>query len=105
MSDSNTNCVWQHAIFSTQKIMQRTAELYDECLRKFESENLPAYRGVRGRNVLFDQVDNLPLAAPIDVMHQVHLGVAKVLLQVIKDETRRYDSESLTRTVKTIEVQ
>ena len=100
-----TQIVGNTRFFSHKKFMLRTTELHDECLRKLESENLPAYRGVKGRSVLFGLVDNLPLAAPIDVMHQVYLGVAKVLLQVIRDETRRYYSESLARAVKTIEVQ
>ena len=37
-------------------------------------------QGVKGRSKLLAVVSNLPLTAPVDVMHQLFLGVAKDLL-------------------------
>ena len=38
--------------------------------------------GVKSRSNLLDLIANLPLTAPIDYMHQVLLGVTRVLLQI-----------------------
>lgn len=38
-------------------------------------------RGVKGKSKLFEIIPHLPLTAPVDYMHQVLLGVTKVLLK------------------------
>ena len=67
LSDSNTNGKTQ---FCNKKFMLRTAKLNDESLRKPESAKIGhicAYAGT----TFFYLVDNLSLAAPIDLTHEV----------------------------------
>ena len=82
----------------------RTPELHEKHLKEIEQNHLRVYRGVKGRSKIFALIPNLPLAAPIDVMHQVYLGVAKVLLQVIAKKTARSDLQLIESAVKTIAV-
>ena len=82
----------------------RTPELHKKHLKEIEQNHLRVYRGVKGRSKVFALIHNLPLAAPVDVMHQVYLGIAKVLLQVIAKKTARSDLQLIERAVKTIAV-
>ena len=52
----------------------------------------------------FALIPILPLAAPIDVMHQVYLGVANNLLQVFAKKTARSDLQLIEIAVKIIAV-
>ena len=45
----------------------------------FEKQN----QGVKGRSVIFLVIPNQPLTAPIDIMHQLLLGVSKDLLSFL----------------------
>ena len=89
----------------------RTAEIHNECLRILERPRLKSFKGVKGKSQLFDLIPNLPSAAPVDAMHQVYLGVTKVMMQVIVDKTRKTDIASINsliqglkvRTIKNIE--
>ena len=65
----------------------RTSRLHEIHVKKVEDENLKSFRGVKGQSKLFKIINNLPLSAPVDCMHQVYIGVTKVLLQVIKKKT------------------
>ena len=82
----------------------RTPELHEKHLKEIEQNHLRIYRGVKGRSKIFTLIPNLPLAAPIDVMYQVFLGVAKVLLQVFVKKTARSDLQLIESAVKTIAV-
>ena len=50
--------------------------------------------GVKGPSLLFKLIPNLPSTAP-DVMHQVYIGLTKVLLRVISDKSLKVDLERL----------
>ena len=82
----------------------RTPELHEKHLKEIEQNHLRVYRGVKGRSKIFALIPNLPLAAPIDVMHQRYLGVSKVMLQVIAKKTTRSDLQLIESAVKTIAV-
>ena len=58
-----------------------------------------AFMGVKGPSPLFDLIPNLSLTAPSDVMHQVYIGVTKVLLRVIYDKSLKVDLECLKYSV------
>ena len=90
--------------FPNRAFVMRTPEVHNECLQKLETENLRSYRGVKGRCKIFDLIDNLPLAAPVDVMHQVYMGVSKVLMIVISSKTAKGELEVLDRLVQSIQV-
>ena len=61
----------------------RTTEMHKDHIKEVLSIKLNSYKGVKGPSKLLDIIDFLPLTAPSDCMHQVYLGVTKVLLQVI----------------------
>ena len=82
----------------------RTPDVHQNCIEILERQNFTAFKGVKGRGKLFDIIPNLPLAAPIDVMHQVYLGVAKVLLHVIVSKTVKSDIESINNIVRSLKV-
>ena len=94
-----------------KRFKMRTAEIHNDCLRILERQRLKSFKGVKGNSQLFDLIPNLPLAAPVDAMHQVYLSVTKVMMQVIVDKTRRTDIASINsliqglkvRTIKNIE--
>ena len=82
----------------------RTSKVHKKCLEKIEELGLKSLMGVKGRSKLFDLIDNLPLTAPVDVMHQVYLGVGKVLLQIIVAKTVKKDMENINSLVANLEV-
>ena len=65
----------------------RTTRLHSINVNKVMIYKLKAFRGVKGESSLFKIIKNLPLTAPVDCMHQVYIGVTKVLLQVIVKKT------------------
>ena len=69
--------------FPYKKFPMRTIEGHAEDVQQIQRENLNSIRGIKGPSILFELIPNLPLTAPYDCMHQVYLGVTKVLLQVI----------------------
>ena len=78
----------------------RASKLYwDSGTSKFT-----AFKGVKSRGKLFDIIPNLPLAAPIDVVLQVYLGVVKVLLHVIVSKAVKSDIEYINNIVRSLKV-
>ena len=61
----------------------RTTEIHKDHIQEVLSIKLNSYKGLKRPSKLLDIIDVLPLTAPSDCMHQVHLCVTKVLLQVI----------------------
>ena len=59
---------------------------------------------VKGCSKLFDLIENLPLTAPVDIMHQVYLGVGKVLLQVLVARTVKKYMEIFISMVANLEI-
>ena len=88
--------------FPLKKFPLRTSEIHSSHLQRLREENLSSFMGVKGPSFLFKIIRNLPLSAPPDCMHQVYIGVTKVLLQVILKKTSRIDLECLKLTVSKI---
>ena len=90
--------------YPLKRTSMRTPDVHQNCIEILERRNFTAFKGVKGRSKLFDIIPNIPLAAPIDVMHQVYLGVAKVLLHVIVSKTVKPDIESINNIVRSLKV-
>ena len=86
------------------KYSTRTQQIYSEHIQRVQMENLQLYIAVKVASPLSKLVKSLPLTAPPDIMHQVYLGVTKVLLQVIVKATHRTDMECLRHTVSNIKL-
>ena len=88
--------------FPYKKCPMRTSRLHEIHVKKVEDENLKSFRGVKGQSKLFKIINNLPLSAPVDCMHQVYIGVTKVLLQVIKKKTFANELECIKKVISKI---
>ena len=83
----------------------RSIEDYNADLRAVTTNSsLKSSRGVKGPSSLSKFVPNLPLSAPIDYMHQVALGVARVVLDLLRKENKVQMREELKRIVSKIKV-
>ena len=86
----------------------RSIEDYNADLRAVTTNHevlpLKSSRGVKGPRSLSKFVPNLPLSAPIDYMHQVALGVARVVLDLLRKEIKVQMREELKRIVSKIKV-
>ena len=85
---------------SSMRNAKEHAKHVQEVQRFTNSESL---YGVKGRSALSGLISNLPLTAPIDYMHQVLLGVTKVLLQIAEKKLGPRVIE-LEHTLKSIKV-
>ena len=90
-----TETVDRTRYYPHRSFAMRTPEVHQSHLRMIRENNLTSYMGVKGPSALFKLIPNLPLTAPSDIMHQVYIGVTKVLLRVIFDKTMKVDLESL----------
>ena len=90
--------------YPLKKFKMRTPQIHEQCIETLERCKLKSFKGVKGRSKLFDIIPNLPLTAPVDVMHQVYLGVTKVILQVIVSKTVKKDIEAVSQWVQNIQV-
>ena len=75
--------------YPNQRNKMRTAEQHQSYLKLMQKEGLQTFRGIKGTCVLSDLIENLPLTAPIDYMHQVLLGVTRSILFLIRDKTSK----------------
>ena len=83
----------------------RSIEDYNADLRAVTTNpSLKSSRGVKGPSSLSKFVPNLPLSAPIDYMHQIALGVARVVLDLLRKEIKVQMREELKRIVSKIKV-
>ena len=82
----------------------RSKENQEKFLRRLQREGLSSFRGIRGPSALSQLIDNLPLSAPVDYMHQVLLEVTRSLLTVVRDKTRKSNLENIKRAVDVIQL-
>ena len=61
-------------------------------------------KGVKGYTYLSDILRGLPLTAPVDSLHQIYLGVTKVILRVVVAKTAKVDMKDLDEMAKSIKV-
>ena len=61
-------------------------------------------KGVKGPTKLSAILKGLPLTAPVDSMHQVYLGVTKVLLGVVVKKTAIVDKKDMDDLAASIKV-
>ena len=67
----------------------RKAKVHENSVQNVKTEQLSSYRGVKRQSRIFNLIDNQPLTAPVDVMHQVCMGVGKILMQALCTRTAR----------------
>ena len=89
--------------YPLKKFKMRTPQLHEQCIENLECCKLKSFKGVKGRSSLFDIIPNLPLTALVDVMHQVYLGVTKVILQVIVSKKVKKDIEAVNQWFQNIQ--
>ena len=58
-------------------------------LQKLNENNSASFKGGNGPAKIFRIIPNLPLSAPVDYMHQILLGVARMFFYIIKDAFKR----------------
>ena len=90
--------------YPNQRHQMRSKENQDKYLRLLQREGLSSFRGIKGPSALSQLIDNLPLSAPVDYMHQVLLGVTRSLLTVVRDKTRKSNLENIKRAVDVIQL-
>ena len=61
----------------------RDCETHDQHIKMAQISRTKSYLGVKGIAKVSEILQNIPLSAPIDYMHQVLIGVNKVMLQLI----------------------
>ena len=71
-------------IFKPKKLYKmRDFETHDQHIKMAQISRTKSYLGVKGIAKVSELLQNIPLSAPIDYMHQVLIGVNKVMLQLI----------------------
>ena len=90
--------------YPNQRNKMRTKERHEEYLNLIQNEGLSSFRGVKGPSAAADIVDNLPLSAPIDYMHQVLLGVTRTLLFAVKNKTNKLGLGRIRKAVEGIQL-
>ena len=90
--------------YPNQRNMMRTKEKHEEYLNLIQNEGLSSFRGVRGPSAVADIVDNLPLSAPIDYMHEVLLGVTRTLLFAVKNKTNQLGLGRIRKAIEGIQL-
>ena len=99
-----TNLHEKTSYYPLKQTSMRTPDVHQNCIELVERRNFTAFTCVKGRSKLFDIKPNFPLAAPIDVMLQVYLGVVKVVLHVIVSKTVKSDIEYINNIVRSLKV-
>ena len=90
--------------YPNQRHKLRTKARHENYLDFIQREGLETFRGVKGPSAVSHIIDNLPLTAPIDYMHQVLLGITRSLLFSIKNYTKKANLEKLNSAAETIEL-
>ena len=61
-------------------------------------------QGVKGRSKVFNVISNLPLSSPVDLMHQLFLGVAKNILLYYYETLRSEHKEEVNSFIGTLDL-
>ena len=70
--------------YPNQRIKVRTPSQYKSYLYLMEEDGLKSFSGIKGHCAVSDLLEEIPLTAPIDYLHQVLLGVTRALLFVVR---------------------
>ena len=65
---------------------------------------MDSFRGVKGPSAVSTLIENLPLTAPVDYMHQVLLGVTRALLFLIRDKSTKSDRNKIRENSATLQL-
>ena len=90
--------------YPNQRHKLRTKSRHESYIDLIQIEGLETFRGVKGPSAVSHIIDNIPLAAPIDYMHQVLLGVTRSLLFSVRNQTKKSDLEKINSAVGTIQL-
>ena len=69
----------------------RTAAQHEAYIRLIQEQGMDSFRGVNWPSATSTLIENLPLTAPVDYMHQVLLGVSRALLFLIRGKSTKSD--------------
>ena len=75
--------------YPNQRIKMRTSSQYKSYLDLIEEDGLESFREIKRPCAVSDLLEDIPLTARIDYMHQVLLGVTRALLFVVRNNTCR----------------
>ena len=83
----------------------RTLQSYEDDIKVVKrNPSLKSSRGVKGPSALSRFLPHLPLSAPIDYMHQIALGVARVVLDLVGKEMKNTAREQMKNAKDRIKV-
>ena len=90
--------------YPNQRHKLRTNARRENYIDLKQREGLETSRGVKGPSAVSHITENLPLAAPIDYMHQILLGITRSLLFSIKNHTKKSNLEKINSATETIQL-
>ena len=90
--------------YPNERIKMRTPSQYKSYLYLMEEDGLESFRGIKGHCAVSDLLEDIPLTAPIDYMHQVLLGVTRALLFVVRSNTCRSGLVKISDCVSSIQL-
>ena len=89
--------------YPNRTFKMRDNDTHHQVLQEVTLTNKPT-KGVKGPTKLSAILKGLPLTAPVDCMHQIYLGVTKVLLGVVAKKTANVDKKKLDDLAASIKV-
>ena len=89
--------------YPNRTFKMRDTDTYHQVLQEVTLTKKPI-KGVKGPTKLSAILRGLPLTAPVDSMHQVYLGVTKVLLGVVVKKTAIVDKKEMDDLAASIKV-
>ena len=77
----------------------RTAAQHKAYIRLIQEQGMDSFRGDKGPSAVSTLIENLPLTAAVDYMHQVVLDVAGALLFLIRDKSTKSDLNKILENI------
>ena len=81
----------------------RTSATHKKLQSIAQRRGSPNY-GVKGPAEIFDVVPHLPLTAPVDYMHQVLIGVTRIVLHGLKSQIGSSNLEIFNNSLQNLKV-